>query len=252
MRDARGPYGPGAPRAGGASAGAESGARAAPRIGRVVVGGAALTGALVTGAGLAALLAAAWRRDDRVGWVAKPLASTGFLAVALASGALGSDYGHAVLVALVLCWIGDVLLIPKHARGAFLAGLVSFLLGHVAFVAAFGMRSFAWEAAAAAAVLVLPAAALAWRWLAPHVSAAMRAPVVAYVAVISAMVVAAVGAAAATGDGRIAAGALAFYASDLAVARERFVARTPWNRTWGLPLYYGATLLLATTVDRAG
>ena len=36
--------------------------------------------------------------------------------------------------------IGDVLLIPRDAKGAFLAGLVSFLLGHVAYTGAFALR----------------------------------------------------------------------------------------------------------------
>ena len=43
--------------------------------------------------------------------VAKPLASTGFLGVAWVAGALGSTYGMVVLLALVLCWLGDVLLL---------------------------------------------------------------------------------------------------------------------------------------------
>jgi uncharacterized membrane protein YhhN len=44
------------------------------------------------------------------------------------------------------------------------------------------------------------------------------------------------------------AGAIGFLASDVAVARERFVARSPWNQRWGLPLYYASQLLLASTV----
>jgi len=47
------------------------------------------------------------------------------------------------------------------------------------------------------------------------------------------------------------AGALSFYVSDLAVARDRFVAPGFSNRLWGLPLYYGGTLLLATTAGAA-
>jgi hypothetical protein len=40
-----------------------------------------------------------------------------------------------------------------------------------------------------------------------------------------------------------------FYLSDLAVARERFVSSTFWNRAWGVPLYFGAQLVLASTVQ---
>ena len=40
---------------------------------------------------------------------------------------------------------------------------------------------------------------------------------------------------------------LLFCLSDLAVTRDRFIARSFWNGAWGLPLYYGAQVLLATT-----
>jgi uncharacterized membrane protein YhhN len=181
-------------------------------------------------------------------WVAKPLASTGFLAVAVASGALETPYGLAVLVALALCWIGDVFLIPKGASTLFLIGLVSFLLGHVGFVVAFTLLGPdpLWMAAVAA--LVLPPALVVLRWLHPNLTEKMRIPVIAYVAVISLMLVTAAGAAAATGRGAIGLGAVCFYLSDLHVARDRFVSRSFWNKSWGLPLYYAAQLILASTV----
>jgi uncharacterized membrane protein YhhN len=182
-------------------------------------------------------------------WVAKPLASTGFLAVAVAAGALETPYGVAVLVALVLCWVGDVFLIPKGASTLFLVGLLSFLLGHLGFAVAFTLRGPDPLWTVAAAVLALPPAYLVLRWLHPHLSARMRTPVVAYVAVISLMLVTAVGAALATGRTAIGFGAACFYLSDLHVARHRFVAQSFWNKSWGLPLYYAAQLILASTVS---
>ena len=187
--------------------------------------------------------------DSRSGvWIAKPLASTGFIAVALAAGALETSYGLTVLVALVLCWVGDVFLIPKGASALFLVGLVSFLLGHVGFAVAFILREPdpLWMAAAAA--LALPPAFLVLRWLRPHLPEKMRIPVVAYVVVISLMVVTAVGAASATGQTAIGVGGISFYLSDLHVARHRFVSQSFWNKAWGLPLYYAAQLILASTV----
>ena len=56
------------------------------------------------------------------------------------------------------------------------------------------------------------------------------------------------GASGATGLWLLLAGAFAFYVSDLAVARERFVSSSFLNRAWGLPLYYGAQILLAASV----
>lgn len=48
----------------------------------------------------------------------------------------------------------------------------------------------------------------------------------------------------------IYAGAALFYLSDLAVARHRFVAPGPENKLIGLPLYYAAQLILASTVNK--
>ena len=206
----------------------------------------------VTVLALVALLACE-RQGFRPGaWIAKPLASTGFLWVALEAGATGSLYGRAVLGALVLCWLGDVLLLGRGRGLGLRLGLGSFLLGHLAFAAAFGIRGLDAEAVLVAALLLLPPAGVALRWLLPHVPGDWRAPVFAYVGVISLMVVAALGSVSGPHDMAVALGALAFYGSDLAVARERFVEQGFVNKLWGLPLYYGAQLLLAASVRGAG
>ena len=99
-----------------------------------------------------------------------------------------------------------------------------------------------------AALVVAPTAIVAvvvWRWLRPHLGERMRKPVAAYVVVISAMVALAVGTAAFDPGLGVLFGAIAFYFSDLAVARNRFVAAGFVNRLWGLPLYYLAQVLLA-------
>jgi uncharacterized membrane protein YhhN len=197
-----------------------------------------------------ALLFAEFRGVRALVWVAKPLASSGFVAASLASGALESAYGRSVLFALVLCWLGDVLLIPQ-ARAAFLAGLVSFLLGHVAFAFAFAQRGIALGFGAPALVAALAGGLVFLRYCEPHVPAALRHPVRVYVAAISLMLACAAGTLGKAGDPTILLGALMFWLSDLAVARDRFIAPGPWNRLWGLPLYYGAQLVLASTVALA-
>lgn len=207
--------------------------------------------AVLTVAALALLLLAEHRENLQLKWIAKPLASAGFLGVAVAAGACDGTYGRLVLLALVFCWFGDVLLIPKGADAAFKAGLVSFLLGHLVFVVAFLWRGVDAISVVAAALGAAVAVALALRWLRPHVSPSFRIPVHAYVLVISLMVVASIGAAGAGAGVLLAVGALLFYVSDLAVARERFVAKSFLNKAWGLPLYYGATLVLASTAGAA-
>jgi uncharacterized membrane protein YhhN len=201
-------------------------------------------GASVTLVALVALLVAEWRHSGPGRWLSKPVASTGFMLAA--SSGLGSGYAAWVLAALVLCWLGDVLLIPA-SKATFLAGLGSFLLGHVAFGVAFAARGVSSVVVVVAlGVVALPALGV-WRWLEPHVPTGMRAPVAAYIVVISLMVALAIGTCWISPSLPIVAGAVAFFLSDLAVARDRFVAPGFGNRAWGLPLYYAAVLLLAAS-----
>jgi uncharacterized membrane protein YhhN len=204
--------------------------------------------AAATGIAVLGLLLAERAGSQRGVWIAKPIASTGFVAIALLCGAAGSVYGRWVLAALALGWLGDVLLIRKGAERTFTAGLASFLLGHLAFAVAFALRgqSLPWLAAGVAFAAV--AAVPLLRWLMPNVPGPLRLPVRAYFAVISAMVASAAGASGATGDPAYAIGALAFAVSDVSVARERFATKSFVNSLWGLPLYYAAQCILAASV----
>jgi uncharacterized membrane protein YhhN len=200
---------------------------------------------LFTVAFAAALVRAEVSASPALRWF-KMLASTGFIAVAFSAGAASSTFGRFVLVALALSWIGDLLL-TYQVRQAFLGGLVSFLLGHVAYSVAFGTLGVRLSVLAGAAVSITIIAIFVWRWLAPHVGD-MTGPVVAYIVVISVMVVLAFGA---FGDGAtwlIPVGATLFFVSDLFVARNQFVAPGVTNRVWGLPLYYLAQVLLALSI----
>jgi uncharacterized membrane protein YhhN len=179
------------------------------------------------------------------GRIIKMAASTGFVAVALSNGAGTTTYGRFVLVALALSWLGDLFL---GVGRAFLAGLVAFLAAHVAYIAAFAVRGIDPTWFVAAAVVLAAIALVVWRWLAPHVDDGRRRPVRAYVAVITLMVAAAIGTVAAVPDARIALGSIAFFLSDIAVARNRFVAPGSVNRAVGLPLYYTGQVLLALSV----
>lgn len=196
------------------------------------------------------LIWAEYRGHATLRWIAKPAASAAFVAAALAGGAPGSAYGLWVLAALVLCMAGDVLLIPAGKK-AFLAGMGAFAAGHGAYIAAFLTGEPAPSALFLAGAAAMAAfAALSLRWLWPHLDA-FRAPVAVYTAIIAAMVATSFLAAppgAAAPSAIVIAGAIGFAVSDLAVAREKFVAPDFFNRAWGLPLYYGAQLLLAASV----
>jgi uncharacterized membrane protein YhhN len=198
-------------------------------------------------AAVAVTLAAERRGSRTAAWIAKPVASTTFLVAAVHWGALETAYGRLVLAALALSWLGDVLLIPK-ARAYFAAGLAAFLLAHLAFAAAFVHRGLDSGAVVTATAVMAVGAALILRWLWTHLGGALRIAVVLYVLAIGAMAVTAFGATAAGGGPALLVGAVAFVVSDLAVARNRFVAPGLINRVWGLPLYYLAQFLLASTV----
>ena len=175
----------------------------------------------------------------------KMAASTGFIAVALSVGGLSNAYGRIVLVALVFSWVGDLLL-TFTSRPAFLGGIVTFLLGQVAYSVAFGVLGVDAAIATAAAIAMTIIGFFIWRWLGPHVGD-MIGPVVAYVVAITVMVVMAFAAFGAGATVFIPIGAALFYASDIAVARNQFVAPGVVNRMWGLPLYYLAQVVLAST-----
>lgn len=189
---------------------------------------------------------------DRRAWprlraVAKLGASSCFVALAIVLGAEQSAYGRLVLGALVLGWLGDALLLSRRTP-VFMAGLGAFLLAHALYAAAFAGAAPDTPAMAIAAAVALLAGAWAMRWLWPLVPGRLRWPVLAYVVIILAMCVTAAGHAAGTGRWSVLAGALLFAVSDIAVARDRFIARTHANHLWGWPTYFGAQLVLAWSV----
>jgi len=207
--------------------------------------------ALLCALACAGLLASERARSRAGIWACKTTAASAYVAVAVAGGALEHAYGTIVVVALCLCWLGDVLLIPQRRPNCFLIGIGAFFLGHVAFALAFARLGVAVGALAIALPIV---AATAWalqRWLGPHLDGMFRAAVPAYIVAIAAMLSLAVSAAVATGSAAIAVGAALFALSDVSVARERFVAAGFVNGAWGLPTYFAAQLILAASAAGA-
>ena len=160
-------------------------------------------------------------------------------------GVLGASDGWLLVAALALSTAGDVFLVAD-SEGRFRAGLVSFLLAHVAYGALFvGHVEAPWwpglGTAAAAVIVVLAAGAvLAWLW---PVLGGLRAPVAAYVAVIAAMALAALLADFATPW--VALGAVAFVASDAVLAANKFRGPLPGAGPFVWTSYCTAQGLLA-------
>ncbi|MCO4812729.1 MAG: lysoplasmalogenase [Gammaproteobacteria bacterium] len=175
---------------------------------------------------------------------AKFIASTAFVALAIRSGALASVYGRLILTGLALSWCGDMFLIGL-SKTTFLAGLFAFLMAHVAYVAAFVRHGFERRWIGVAMIPVTAIAIGVFVWLEPYTPPDLLNPVRAYVAVISLMVIFAIGTQGRGASKLIVAGATLFFLSDLSVASLRLVQTQYPTYIIGLPLYYAGQICLA-------
>lgn len=163
-----------------------------------------------------------------VRYASKPLALAGLVAVAASvDPTVGPSARTWLVIGLVLSLAGDVfLLLPERW---FVAGLGSFLLGHIAYVVALQSEreSMGWLLVGLA--LVLLAVVVVGRRIVDGVAAGdqrgLVGPVIAYLLVISAMVVSAFGTAALWA----VVGASLFYVSDATLAWNRFLEKRPYG-----------------------
>jgi uncharacterized membrane protein YhhN len=186
--------------------------------------------------------------------VKAPLSALFILAAALQSHPM-PPYTRLLLIGMLFCLGGDVFLALPQPK-MFLYGLVSFLLGHLFYVAAFFYAAGINRWTGMGLVVSLLASGGVYLWLWPRLGD-MRNAVICYIVVISAMAVGAwsmLGADSLQLSGRILAfgGALSFYVSDIFVARQRFVRTEFLNRLIGLPLYYGGQFMLAFSAGFIG
>ena len=189
------------------------------------------------------------KTENRTGLVStKGCLSVLFILAALVQKDPLSPYFGFVVTGLVFCLGGDVFLALPQKK-AFMLGLVSFLVGHVFYVIGFFSvarpSGWTWLSLLLAAMI----SSLIYLWLKSHLGK-MRGPVIGYMVVITVMVCAAssiLGVPDLNLSGRVLAfsGAVAFYFSDVFVARDRFVKKEFINRLVGLPMYYVGQFLIA-------
>lgn len=158
------------------------------------------------------------------------------------------SYYYLVLGGLVLGLVGDLCLALK-GNAPFKAGLVAFLLGHILYIVAFAGLTRPSDWLTPAHLVIAAVGAGVFWWLRPRLGA-MLIPVCLYIVVISVMLAAAwvsFGNPELPGSGAVTLfiGALCFYASDIFVARDKFVKNQFANRLLGLPLYYAGQFLIA-------
>ncbi|HEU0302434.1 MAG TPA: lysoplasmalogenase [Longimicrobium sp.] len=200
--------------------------------------------------GVSAVLAmVAEQREARRGvYFFKPLTTALILALAATAGEpVSNGYRALVCAGLLFSLAGDVFLMLPRDR--FVAGLASFLVAHLFYVAAFAPRPPGLAAPLAlAAVLAYGGVLLRALW--PHLGT-LRAPVALYAAALMAMAWQAMERWAvldATPALLAAAGAVLFVASDSVLAWERFVRRRGWGQAVVLGTYFAAQWLIALSV----
>jgi uncharacterized membrane protein YhhN len=182
----------------------------------------------------------------RLAGVVKPLPIALLAAVALgAEGEGDGSYRTLVGLALLASMAGDVFLLSPRR---FVPGLLSFLVAHVLYIAAFAPAVSLGPAAFVLLVPFVGFAALALRHLWPHLGR-HRAPVCLYVAVITTMgwfaAIRGLGGEVAPDSGLLGlAGASAFMASDTTLASDRFVRSFRGAQVVIMSTYYLAQLLL--------
>ncbi len=150
------------------------------------------------------------------------------------------------MAALVLCAVGDILLLSSRH---FEIGLLTFLAGHLAFAIAFAQVQpiREWHPLILVPLIAAGLAVMIWLW--PHLGR-RRIPVMAYIGAISFMLWGACSVSwAHLMPWWTTFGALLFGISDIMVARNRFVQPSFFNRALGLPMYYCGQILLALSLS---
>jgi uncharacterized membrane protein YhhN len=193
------------------------------------------------------------RRSKPLEYLAKPGCMVALVGAAVVLDPVEPSAQPWLVVALVLSLLGDVfLMLPGRQPGStgpdlFVAGLGSFLLAHLAYVAAFWIDGVDGAGLLVGAVLVVLLVGVVGRRVVAAVRASdepgLAAPVTAYVAVISAMVASAAG----TGDPRALVGAALFAGSDSLIAWDRFVRARPWAPMAIIVTYHLAQALLVVS-----
>ncbi len=181
----------------------------------------------------------------------KTLLSLFFILAALVQPKPAPIYFALILSGLLFSLGGDVFLALREER-MFLYGIISFLVGHLFYILAFFYLAVpgVWTITATMATAVISGAVYLWF---RNSLGKMKIPVIAYILVISLMMIGAWSLLGTTGiatPGRSAAfaGAFCFYLSDIFVARDRFVQPSFVNKLLGLPLYYLGQFLLAFSI----
>ena len=169
-------------------------------------------------------------------YVLKPLTMVVLIAATLAIDPVDNAMKVVFIAALAFSLAGDVFLMLP--RNLFVAGLASFLVGHICYIAGLQLRGqYGLWFVVGLVIVVLAVGTIGLRIIRAvrrSDEPAMAVPVTAYVAVISFMLASAFG----TRNLFAIVGAGLFYASDALIAWGRFVDPKPWGRVAVMVTYH--------------
>lgn len=187
------------------------------------------------------------RRRRPLELVCKPAVMVFLIAAALALHPEDAGQRRWFVAALVLSLVGDVFLMLPPRDQNFAAGLGSFLVAHVAYIAGLAVEGLSRpRLLGALQVLAVLGVLVGGPVLRGVGRSPLRAPVAAYMTVISVMVACA----AATGDWLALGGALLFYVSDATIAWNRFVRPFPSAKVVIIVTYHLAQFALVASLLR--
>jgi uncharacterized membrane protein YhhN len=201
------------------------------------------------------LIRAEFANNRKMIHVVKPISILLVIVAALLSFGQESvdvSYTAGIVAGLVLCMVGDIMLMFPDNKRAFLIGLIFFLLGHVAYTITFiAYTSFGSTDYISAGIILVIGLAF-FIYLLPNLGS-MKVPIIFYILVISVMVNRAIAAFDAEAFNEtqatiIAAGAILFYISDVVLAANRYGKPMKYNRI-SLAFYFAGQYLIAISAS---
>ncbi|HMG45759.1 MAG TPA: lysoplasmalogenase [Acidimicrobiales bacterium] len=185
-------------------------------------------------------------KDQQLEYLCKPLTVVVLIGAALALDPESDAMRTWFVAALVFSLAGDVFLMLKD-RDLFVFGLGSFLMAHLAYVLGFLQDDLGVVQLVGGLVVAGAAVGLVGLRIvnaAQEKTPDLAVPVMAYMGVISLMLVVAVG----TGDVVAVVGALLFYVSDALIGWTRFVRDFPWAPLAIIVTYHLAQVALVVSL----
>ncbi len=208
------------------------------------------------------ILVSEWHKKPWIEYVFKPIASFGFVWLAMGENLLNeqklvqNDFEYNLLSALILSVVGDLFLLNQKDK-VFTLGLFSFLVAHLFYFIAVYNGVSALDNLALyqelkmnlqlTMLIIYPICLSVLYFILPDIPKDLKIPSLLYVCVIALMFSSCVAYSLTIHQNQhmLLIGSFLFVVSDWFVAQERYRNGGFWSRFFGLPLYYIAQIVFA-------